>query len=368
MTLSRGYVLAILAGLLIALLVGVAVVGSGLEDRSPFAITPIDGSQEPRTTTSPIEPSDCPGVERPSELRVTELVLPDIDTGPLGRPVIAGCAVWFTSGDNNGGIHRVDLATGAVTNVNPAEVMFDIDADGDDLLTLGRPALLEGAASATLFRLDPVTGAVLGQIPVDQRAMALRVIDGRAWVGGWRVGLIVYDLADGTVVASWPAGEVSVMEVGADAVWTITSSAQGPALGRIDRSTLRMTTVPVPRDYNDIAAVGDRIFVGSQSGTISQIDSAGAVLSTAQISGWTEGSVTLAAEGSSVWVLPIVQIPAGTQFRLESTELLRIDAETGRITDRIEYAAAQPIDLWATDGNLWLYEAHRPVRRFELPR
>ena len=63
MTLSRGYVLAIVAGLLIALLVGVAVVGSSLEDRSPFAITPVDGSAEPRTTTSSSEPSDCPGVE-----------------------------------------------------------------------------------------------------------------------------------------------------------------------------------------------------------------------------------------------------------------------------------------------------------------
>jgi outer membrane protein assembly factor BamB len=359
----------VLAALLIAALVGVALIGSGLIDRPPFAVAPTDATPEATaSTSSSAEMAACPGVEPPGEMRISELDLPDIDTGPFGRPVVAGCAVWITSGDNGGGIHRIDLATGEVSNVNPAEVVFDVDADDDDLLAIGRPAVLVGDAAATLFRIDPASGAVLGQIPVDSHGTVLRVVDGRAWIGGWRGGLILYDLANGAIVDSWPAGDVGTIEVGAGAVWVISSSDQGPALTRTDLSTLEQTSVPIPRGFTDVAIADDRVYVASEFGQVSQIDPAtGAVITSAQIEGWTQGFVGLAVEGSSVWVLPIVMVPFGSEFRLASTELLRVDAATGQIADRIEYAASQPIDLWATDGNLWLYEAERGIVRFELP-
>jgi len=101
---------------------------------------------------------------------------------------------------------------------------------------------------------------------------------------------------------------------------------------------------------------------------VSQIDpTTGAIIASVKIRGWTAGFLSLVAEGSSVWAMPIRMEPFGSEFRLFSSELIRIDASSGQIVGRIAYEAAQPLDLWATDNNLWLYEANRPPHRFELP-
>lgn len=340
------------------------LVGCGLLP-SPSTVATTEGPVDP-TPASP-DGDACPGVARPEKVRITELVLHDIDTGPLGRPVVAGCAVWIASGDNNGGIHRIDLATGEVANVNPAEVVLDVDSDGSDLLALGRPAILKGDAETRIFRIDPATGATLGQLPVDGQATALRLIDGRAWVSGLGMDVKVYDLANGAVIASVPVGDPSAIEVGMDAVWIVESLPDGHSLSRLDRSTFELTAVPIPDDLTDVA-FGKRLYIGTESGEVSQIDpTTGAVVASVKIPGWTAGFIGLAAEGSSVWALPVRMVPVGSEFRLESSELIQIDAVTAQIVNRIPYEAVQPLDLWATDSNLWLYEAERPVHRFELP-
>ncbi len=248
--------------------------------------------------------------------------------------------------------------------------MWEVDTDGDDLFAIGQPSSVIGDMPGTLFRIDPVTSEVLGQLPVDVHGQTLRIVDGRAWIAGWRMGLKIYDLPSGAVAAEWPAGDMSgAMEVGAHAVWLVASPADGQVgLSRIDRSTLERTVLPAPRDLSDIAVVGDAVFVGTESGAIARLDPAtGDVLSSVQIEGWTGGILNLTSDGTSIWVLPIQTVPFGSEFRLVSSGFLRVDAATGQIVDRIEYEASQAIELWATEGNLWLYEGDKMIHRFELP-
>ena len=221
--------------------------------------------------------------------------MPDTDTGPLGRPVIAGCAAWIPSGDNFGGIHRIDLATGAISNVSPIEVVWDLDQDGESLYAIGRPGNVVGDLPATLFRIDPATSEILGQLPIDLGAQTLRVVDNRAWVTGWRMGIKVYELPSGALLAEWPGEDVFAAELqfGDDAVWVRSGTDGGPVFVRIGRSTLERTEIPLPRDVTDAVVYYDVILGSTESGSIVRIDPlTGAVLSTTAIEGWVAGSLT----------------------------------------------------------------------------
>ena len=369
--LSRGLVLAILVGLLFIALVGAALVGSGVLPRPPFAVVPPDATQ--RATSNPsssAEPDPCSD-KSPTELEITEFVVPDTDTGPLGRPVIAGCAAWIPSGDNFGGIHRIDLATGAISNVSPIEVVWDLDQDGESLYAIGRPANVVGDPPATLFRIDPATSEILGQLPIDLGAQTLRVVDNRAWVTGWRMGIKVYELPSGALLAEWPGEDVFAAELqfGDDAVWVRSGTDRGPVFVRIGRSTLERTEIPLPRDVTDAVVYYDVILGSTESGSIVRIDpQTGAVLSTTAIEGWVPGSLTsLVSTGWSVWAMPLRPVPVGDQLRIVSSELLRIDPASGRVIDRIAYEPTETLDLWSAAADLWVYEADNVVRRFQVP-
>ena len=363
---SPVFIALMLAGLLIVALLGAALVGSRVAPELPLVKPPAQIVVHPSATppdptsasTVPASPF-CPGVEPPATIRITDVALPDIDSGPLGRPVVAGCAVWMPSGDNGGGIHRVDLLTGAVTNANPAEVIWDVDVDGDQLWAFG---------DSTLFRLDTATGEVQAERPVDSGSgYVMRIAAGRAWVGRYRSGLTAFDLSTGATVATpIEEGTVNTIEIGAGAVWANTFGTEGTRLLRVDDSTAEVTVVPIPRTFSDFAIAGDLLYIGTEQGEVQQIDPAsGAVVTSVRLD--DSDGVKLAAEGSSVWALPIRTVPFGTEYRLESTELVEIDGATGAIRDRIEYEASQPIDLWATHGSLWLYQSDPPLVRFELP-
>jgi outer membrane protein assembly factor BamB len=315
------------------------------------------------------ETTACPGVEHPSELRITTIVLPDKRTGPFGRPVIAGCAVWITSGDNFGGIYRVDLATGEVTNVSPIEVVWDVDTDGANLYAIGRPGVTLGDETGTLFKIDPRTGETLRQFPVPLKARQIRILDGRAWLFGRDLGVVLVDPETGAEVATLePREQFGPMDVGTDAMWLMANSPDGPGLARIDRATLQTTTVPLPRDFTDVAAVGDRLFVGRASGHVSQIDpTTGAVITSVLVEALPQEPGTsftgLAVQGTNLWAMPVIQ----DATRDESTQIVRIDGTTGQIVGGIAFASRGPIDLSATADDLWLFKADRSIVRFELP-
>ena len=380
LALSRGTVLAIVVGLLVIALVGIALVGTGLVPRPRFAVEPPEASPTARSTSSESSPNPsefpasavtpaCPGVERPSELRITTVVLPDKRTGPFGRPVIAGCAVWITSGDNFGGIYRMALGTGEVTKVDPIEVVWDVDTDGASLYAIGRPGVTTGDEPGTLFEIDPRTGETLRQIPVPLKARQIRILDGRAWLSGRDMGVVNVDPETGAEVAILePREQFGTTDIGTDAVWLVAYSPDGPGLTRIDRATQQTTTVPLPGDFTDVAVVGDRLFVSRASGHVSQIDpTTGAVITSVLVEALPQAPGTsfvgLAVQGTNLWALPVIQ----NATRNESTQIARIDGTTGQIVDRIAFKAIAPLDISATADDLWLFKADRSIVRFELP-
>jgi hypothetical protein len=368
----------IVVGLLIVALLGAAVVGSRVAPAPPLVTPParivVGPSPTPPDPTSassvPASPF-CTGVEPPATVRISDLVLPDIDTGPLGRPVVAGCALWMPSGDNGGGIHRVDLLTGAVTNANPAEVIWDVDVDGDQLWALGGPVTSASGdtSDSALFRLDPATGEVLTELPLESHGELMRIAGDRAWVGGYRSGLKAIDLSTGATVATpITEGTERTIETGAGAVWALTSGAEGTRLLRVDISTGEVTVVPIDASSIDFAIADEHLYIGAGQGEVQQIDPvSGAIVTSVRLDDSDDVGISLVAEGSSVWALPIRMVPFGNEYRLVSTELVEIDGATGVIGDRIEYQGSQPVDLWATSGSLWLSQADRPLVRFELP-
>lgn len=371
---SPAFVMLMIAGLLIVTLAAAAFVGSQLSDvRPPVVSPPTDLAPDSTTSTTTAVPTapatgapsgDCAAVSAPAAVRVTELDLPDIDSGPLLRPAAAGCAIWIPSGDNDGGTHRIDLMTGAVSTVNPPDGTTDIDAAGDRLWTVR-----QSDETPALLGVDPATGAVVAEVPIRKSGSVMRVAGGRAWVGGYRSGLTAFDLSTGeTVAVPISEGTIRTIETGAGAVWAAIWTAEGTKLFRVDTSTAEVTVVPIPRTFSDFAVVGDHLYIGTDLGEVTQIDPVtGAIVTSVRLDDSKDVSISLVAQGSSVWALPIRMVPFGFEYRLVSTELVEIDGATGAIRGRVQYQASSPFDLWATNGSLWLYKGEGPAVRFELP-
>jgi hypothetical protein len=380
----RHLALLVAVALVAALVAGVVGFGGLLNrqnavlDASPSPTATPTSNPTPTSSIAPspsVEPTpsaaavSCPGVEAPKEVRITEVLLPGKKTSPLGRPVVAGCAVWITSGQNGGGIHRIDLATGKVTNSNPAEVVLDLDAVGDELWAIGQPKPADAAGHEVLYRLDPATGATIRELHPLTFSHSLRIVDGRAWIGSYRRPIEVIDLASGEHVASVDVASVDVaargLQVGAGAVWD--------GLSRIDPVTFEVTELQTTFPANQVVIAADRLYgIDQVRGEIARIDPVtGTVLTSIHVENWTGGAA--AAERGSIWVLRTREPAPGAALKAERTEILRVDAATGQIAERIPYDVIQPaINFFASEGNLWLmdqgdsYLRHMFIR-FELP-
>jgi hypothetical protein len=364
---SRGLVLLVTA-LLAALVAGVVGFGGLLDRRN--VIVEVSPSPTPDATLSPTDDASitptpsvaaaaCPGVEAPPEPRITELPLPGKTTAPLGEPTVAGCAIWVPSGQNGGGIHRIDLATGKVTNSDPTEVPSDIETSGDELWAIGtRGAVNDGAG---LSQLDPSTGATLRELPLSTSGSEMVILDGRAWLGGWRRPLTVVDLASGNTVATLDITSRG-LQLGAGAVWT--------GLSRIDPFTFEVTELQTTFPANQVVFVADRMYaIDHEHGEIARLDPvSGSVLTSVQVEDWSAGLV--AVERGSMWILQYSEPPVAP-LKLRTTTLLRIDATTGQIAERIPLQVVFPVSFYATDGNLWIVDQPSRLRhgfiRIELP-
>jgi hypothetical protein len=374
-TRRRSLALLAAATLLVAgLIAGALGVGGFFAPQNPIADPSARPTAETTTNPSPTNASTptsppsqpaavaCPGVEAPKELRFSDLGLPGKTTSPLGAPVMAGCALLVTSGENGGGIHRIDLATGAVTNSNPAEVVFDIDANGDQLWAIGAPKANNGGT--VLYRLDPATGATVRELRLAVSGLPpqLRILDGRAWVTGYQTPLQVIDLATGDVVASTEV--FGGLEVGAGGVWS--------GLSRIDPLTFEVTDLRTTFSANIVLIVADRLYgVDTEQGRIARIDpETGRILTSVQLDDWTLDGGLFAVERSSIWVLRVKEPPT-LPLKPYTTELLRVDATTLQIAERIPLEVVVPISFSATEGNLWLIDQPTRLRhgfiRIELP-
>jgi hypothetical protein len=183
-------------------------------------------------------------------------------------------------------------------------------------------------------------------------------VSGRAWIVGRP--LRVVDLASGDLLATVAVdGRV---QVGAGGVWSGQS--------RIDPDTFEVTELQTSVRTDDIAVVGDRLYAVDQvHGVVARLDPAsGEVMSSIQVDNWTGGLV--AVERDSVWILRTKE-PASLPLKPRPTEILRIDAATGQIAQRIPIDMVSAVSFSATDGNLWLIDQPSQVRhgfiRIELP-
>ena len=298
--------------------------------------------------------------------------MPDTDTGPLGRPVIAGCAAWIPSGDNFGGIHRIDLATGAISNVSPIEVVWDLDQDGESLYAIGRP----GTWSATCP--PPCSGSIPRRARSSAscrstwapRPCGSWTTEPGSPAGGWEIK--VYELPSGALLAEWPGEDVFAAELqfGDDAVWVRSGTDRGPVFVRIGRSTLERTEIPLPRDVTDAVVYYDVILGSTESGSIVRIDpQTGAVLSTTAIEGWVAGSLDEPGLDGMVGLGPAAAHRPGrgrVQDRFIGAPADR-HLQSGRVIDRIAFEPTETLDLWSAAADLWVYEADNVVRRFQVP-
>jgi hypothetical protein len=371
---TRGLALLVAAATVIAVLSGAIGIGGLLTSQnaifiaspSPTNQTTPNPTVEPTTAPSPsitatptAVAANCPGLAAPQQVRITKLNLPGKTTSPLGAPLALGCAIWVTSGENGGGIHRYDLATKALTNANPAEIVWDLDATGGELWAIGTTKAENG--TTVLFKLDPATGATLRAVPLDVSGapIELRIVNGRAWVGAGFGRLKVFDLERGELIATVDVPGRG-FEVGAGGVWA--------GLSYVDPDTFEVSEVQTQLPASRIQVVGNSVYGITDQGEIARIDPAtGRVLTAVQIDNWSGGLV--AVERASIWVLPLK--PETLPLKPVTTELLRVDATTGRIADRIPLDVIAPDSLSATEGNLWLVDQPSRIRhgfiQIELP-
>ena len=371
---SRSLALLAAAAVLVAAVVAGALAAGGSFDPLNAVVDP-SANQTAEPTANPTDPTTaptptdkptpsaaaaCPGVETPPEPRISDLDLPGKRTSPLGQPLVAGCAFWVASGENGGGIHRIDMATGAKSISNPAEVVFDIATDGDELWAIAQPKAADALGHPVLYQLDPATGATIRELPLSTFGSELTILDGRAWIGGWQRSLEVVDLDSGELIASVdvPGG----IQVGAGGVWS--------GLSRIDPATFEVTELQTTFPLGDIVVVADRLYgIDVERGVVAQIDPiTGQVLTSLQVDDWTGGWV--AVERTSIWILRVKE-PQATPQKPVRTELVRVDAATGQLADRIPIDVVSAAMFYATDGNLWLVDQPSRLRhgfiRVELP-
>jgi YVTN family beta-propeller protein len=239
----------------------------------------------------------------------------------------------------------------------PANSVGLIDSGGGRVgapVTLGNPdglAYGDGAVWAvsstadTLSRINPVSHAVVQQIPVGSAPTAVTVTSGgNVWVansGDGTVGRV--NAAAGAVVQQIPVGNVPVaIASGPSGVW-VANQGDG-TVTRIDPGTGAVTrTVPVGLAPDGIAVGRNAVWVANGGdGTVSRIDSAtGAVSGPVYVGA---GPAGIAVTRTAVWVANSLDLTVS-----------RLDPATGRVTATIGVGdgphaiAAGPGGVWVSD-------------------
>jgi YVTN family beta-propeller protein len=239
----------------------------------------------------------------------------------------------------------------------PANSVGLIDLGGGRVgapVTLGSPDGLasgDGAIWAvssttnTLSRINPVTHAVVQQIPVGSAPTAVTVTPGgNVWVANsgdgtvWRI-----NAAAGAVVQQIPVGNVPVaIASGPSGVWVANQGDN--TVTRIDPGTGAVTkTVPVGLAPDGIAVGRNAIWVANGGdGTVTRIDPATGAVSGPDYVG--AGPAGIAVTPAAVWVANSLDLT-----------ISKLDPATGRVTATIGVGdgphaiAAGPGGVWVSD-------------------
>jgi YVTN family beta-propeller protein len=291
----------------------------------------------------------------------------------------AGASLWVIRGDD-GALLRIDAHTDQPVG-NPILCSMGAVATGADVLWAygnnSNACLPEPTDGYRLWRIDPASGQVVGEIPVFSNPLfympKLAVGEGAVWVATWteRGTGDNFPGAPGFLWRIDPAGnrvtghvrlglDAGGLAVGEGAVWVTNASDRRPGtLFRIDPRTMRIVArITVGQGSSDVTVGFGSIWVAnSDDGTVMRIDpKTNRVVATIPVEG---GVSSLTAGEGAVWT-----------SAWDSGTVARIDPSANRVTARLQLARPRlglgPLEVgfgsvWvgSTDGKtIWRIDPH----------
>jgi streptogramin lyase/predicted Ser/Thr protein kinase len=240
----------------------------------------------------------------------------DLGGGAYADIAAGAGAIWVAHDVDEGGIDRVDPATGEGTE--------HVSLPNASAVVAGRDAIWAtfgdaDRATRNLTRIDPRTVRTSGaRLDAGRDPAALALGDGSLWVVNGAPGTLTrIDSATGRARPAIPVGRrPDAVAVGPRAVWVLNSGDD--TLTRVDPATDQPVDVPLSlgKQLEDIALAGGVLWVAAADRTVSRLDPVtGAVRAPPVAVG--RPPLALAADGTTVWVASGAD---RTVRRLEATE------------------------------------------------
>ena len=285
---------------------------------------------------------------RPAEVLATVPV-----EGEAARLAVTSGSVWV-----------VTVATRSLYRIDPtSNVVVDaVDIDYADRIP-GLAAAEDGSLwvsnwlRSTVSRVDATTGEVTATVDVGRDPPGgMAVVDGDVWVANGHDGTVTrVDGSAGAVIESIAVGEPGdggPQDVAAFEDRVLVSVPRESAIMSIDPRTGEVSRFFTGRMQSRMQAAGDAVwtFEGLDAGWVTRIGADG----TADLRiGVGEGRRprALAATADVVWVLTV-----GPRTPVVDFELLRIDARSGEVTDRlgVEHLAGRHDVVVDEGGDVWV--------------
>lgn len=318
-------------------------------------------------------PSPVSATVTASAVQVLPVITPEakIVVAKPARIVVGATGLWVFS--TTGEISRIDPATnaiGAPTMVDPAWTWGGFGGNAAGLWL--------GDFDANLvYRIDPLSLAVVAKIPVAANPDGTLVTADGIWIAQHRGGSVTrIDPATNkavTIVVGNPGpGGPHEIGFGAGSVWvsagnSVTDSGRGGAVVRVDPATNRVqATIEVPGDASACGgfAFGDQAVWMASCGdqpVLARIDPAtDEVVATIELGGY--GSYPIMIDGVP-WIT-VAKTDAGT----DPSRLVRIDPVTNRVGGVLSLGDAfQSEVLVLAFGSVWTTDwANNQVLRLPL--
>lgn len=316
---------------------------------SPGTLVPTTAA--PVISSAPITSASVPPSTRPPPSSPASIPLPDetnVSAIPGSRSMptssqgywltLAGKFAWVAN--ETDGLARYDLATGHlagrtalaedfcqgmevgfgslwVSNCTVPKVLRVRLADGTVSADIPISSGLRDEASiavtdngvwavtkkASLVHIDPMTNAIVGEIPAPLGAAALRGGFGSLWLTNASGDVSRIDPASGSIVATLHAGSgAGFLAVGLGSVWVLNSGAA--TVTRIDPLTdAVVANIPVgsePVDGGDIAVGGSFVWARVSDSLVAKVDPSSN--RTIARFGPASGSGSVGADANALWI------------------------------------------------------------------
>lgn len=300
---------------------------------------------EPALTTGA---GDTGSVDTDTVEAVDEGTTSTIPVGGFPNAVaVGGGSAWVVRDGRR--VVRIDAETGEVLSQSGA---------GDELgsqrpcgIAVGAGGVWVATLSGNIARLSTRSGRFTRLIPVEDAA-CVAAGPNAVWVTSPNLGLVTrLDPATGEVVAEIPLeGFPQGIVIGHGSVWVAAShppDGAGGGVSRIDpRSNEIVRTILVPNLPEYVAFGAGAIWVSSNNGTVAEIDpGTNQLVATVRIS---EGGRTSVAAGKTEVYAVELALPG------ETAPVYEIDAASATVLDRTIEAGRNPTGMAVGAGSLWI--------------